>query len=122
MMVGERLRAIREYKRMSQGDVERRTGLLRCYLSRCENGHTVPTVETLEKWARALGVSMAQLFVGDGESAPRDMLPPRPKGRATGFGPAEQRELRKIVETVAKVKPRDRRLLLLFARKLAARS
>jgi hypothetical protein len=47
MIIGERLRVLREQKKMSQGDIEKRTGLLRCYLSRVENGHTVPAVETL---------------------------------------------------------------------------
>jgi transcriptional regulator with XRE-family HTH domain len=54
MIIGERLRVLREEKKLSQGDIEKRTGLLRCYLSRVENGHTVPAIETLEKLARAL--------------------------------------------------------------------
>ena len=49
MIVGDRLKAIRETKDLSQGDIEKRTGLLRCYISRVENGHTVPSIETLEK-------------------------------------------------------------------------
>ena len=49
MIIGERLRGFREEKKLSQGDIEQRTGLLRCYVSRVENGHTVPSVETLEK-------------------------------------------------------------------------
>jgi len=55
MIIGERLRLIREEKDLSQGDIEERAGLLRCYVSRCENGHTVPSIETLEKWSQALG-------------------------------------------------------------------
>jgi Uncharacterized protein conserved in bacteria len=62
MMIGERLREIREVKKLSQGDIEKRTGLLRCYVSRVENGHTVPAIETLEKMARALEVPLYQLF------------------------------------------------------------
>jgi transcriptional regulator with XRE-family HTH domain len=54
MVIGEKLKALREQKNMSQGDIEKRTGLLRCYLSRAENGHTVPSVDTLERLARAL--------------------------------------------------------------------
>ncbi|HET8921866.1 MAG TPA: helix-turn-helix transcriptional regulator [Candidatus Acidoferrum sp.] len=49
MVIGDRLRELREAKSLSQGDIEKRTGLLRCYISRVENGHTVPAVETLEK-------------------------------------------------------------------------
>jgi transcriptional regulator with XRE-family HTH domain len=53
MVIAERLKALREQKNLSQGDIEKRTGLLRCYISRVENGHTVPAIETLEKMARA---------------------------------------------------------------------
>ena len=67
-------------KKFSQGDVEKRTGLLRCYISRVENSHTVPAVERLEKFARALEVLMHQIFY-DGEEAPK--LPNLPK-RKTG--------------------------------------
>jgi transcriptional regulator with XRE-family HTH domain len=69
MLIGERLRAIRQAKKLSQGDVEHRTGLLRAYVSRVENGHTVPAVETLEKFARALDVAMYQLFYEGDEAA-----------------------------------------------------
>src|SRR6476660_7843909 len=70
MIIGERLRVLREEKNFSQGEVEKRTGLLRCYVSRVENGHTVPSVETLEKFARALEVPMYQLFY-DGKEPPK---------------------------------------------------
>ena len=58
MITGDRLRALREQKNFSQGEIEKRTGLLRCYVSRVENGHSVPAIETLEKFARALEVPM----------------------------------------------------------------
>jgi transcriptional regulator with XRE-family HTH domain len=67
--IGARLRRLREVKRMSQGDVERRTGLLRCYTSRVENGHTVPTLETLQRFAKALDVPLYELFCS-GEQGP----------------------------------------------------
>ena len=69
MNICHRLRRLREWKNLSQGDIEKRTGLLRCYISRVENGHTVPSVETLEKISRALEIPMYQLFIGvdDGE-------------------------------------------------------
>src|SRR6202046_4914083 len=70
MVIGDRLRALREDQKLSQGDIEKRTGLLRCYVSRVENGHTVPAVETLEKFARALDVPLYQLFY-DGEEPPK---------------------------------------------------
>ena len=81
MIIGDRLRLLREQKKFSQGEIEKRTGLLRCYISRVENGHTVPAVETLGKFARALEVPLYQLFY-DGEEPPK--LPILPKRRSAG--------------------------------------
>lgn len=69
MIIGDRLRNLREEQNLSQGDVEKRSGLLRCYVPRVENGHTVPALETLEKMVRALQVPLYQLFY-DGENPP----------------------------------------------------
>jgi transcriptional regulator with XRE-family HTH domain len=70
VLIGERLRALREEKKLSQGDIQEKTGLSRNYVSCVENGHTVPAVETLEKFARALEVPIYQLFY-DGEKPPK---------------------------------------------------
>jgi len=70
MEIGDRLHELRQSKKLSQGDIENRTGLLRCYISRVENGHTVPAIETLEKLARALEIPLYQLFY-DGEEPPK---------------------------------------------------
>src|SRR5438046_8022098 len=80
MLIADRLRALREEKHLSQGDIEKRTGLLRCYISRVENGHTVPAIETLEKMARAMEIPMYQLFY-DGEKPPE--LPNLPKRKSS---------------------------------------
>jgi transcriptional regulator with XRE-family HTH domain len=66
MIIGERLRFLRENKNLTQGDIEKRTGLLRCYISRVENGQTVPALETLEKLARALEMPLYE-FLYDGD-------------------------------------------------------
>src|SRR6201995_2421371 len=68
MIIGSRLRFLREQKSLSQGDIENRTGLLRCYISRVENGHTIPSVETIEKLSRALGVRTWE-FLSDADEA-----------------------------------------------------
>jgi transcriptional regulator with XRE-family HTH domain len=81
MVISDRLRAIREQKDLSQGDIEQRTGLKRCYVSRVENGHTIPSIETLEKLARALDIPMYQLFY-DGEAPPEP--PSLPEGMSAG--------------------------------------
>ena len=77
MIMGDRRRALREEKKLSQGDIEKRTGLVRPYISRVENNHSVPNFETLEKWAQALEVPMYQLFY-DGDKPPKlPILPTR---------------------------------------------
>jgi transcriptional regulator with XRE-family HTH domain len=70
MIIGDRIRTIREEKDLSQGDIQSRTGLLRCYVSRVENGHTIPSVETLEKFARALETPLYRLFYEGIDSPP----------------------------------------------------
>ena len=49
MLIGQKLREIREAKKMSQMEIAEATGLVQPYVSRVENGHTIPGVETLEK-------------------------------------------------------------------------
>lgn len=119
MQVGERLRAVRESKKMSQGDIEKQTGLLRCYLSRCENGHTVPSLETLEKWTRALGVSLAQLFSGN-EPAPK-MLPVFKFKNGHKLNREAENGLRRVGSAFAKMQPRDINLVVGLASKFAQR-
>ena len=68
MIIGDQLRALREQQNLSQGEIEKRTGLLRCYVSRVEKGHTIPSIETLEKWARVLNVSLYQVFYEGNDS------------------------------------------------------
>ncbi len=121
MIIGDRLRAVREEKHLSQGDVEKRTGLIRCYISRVENGHTVPTIETLEKFARALEVPLYQLFY-DGEEPPK--LPNLPKRRSAddivwGSSGKDARILTKLRRLLSRVDDGDRRLLMFMAQKMA---
>jgi transcriptional regulator with XRE-family HTH domain len=111
MNIGKRLRSLRLPKGQSQGEIERRTGLLRCYLSRVENGHTLPNLETLEKWAKALGLELYQLFSeGDGKPSPA--------------APVEGEQLydlgeKDLVRVYLSLSPADRKLLLSVARKMA---
>jgi transcriptional regulator with XRE-family HTH domain len=125
VIIGERLRALREEKKFSQGDIEKRTGLLRCYVSRVENGHTVPSVETLEKFARALEVPMYQLFY-DGEEPP--VLPNLPKRKsaddiAWGSSGSDAVWLLKFRRVLNRTEESDRKLLMFRLRRwLLARS
>jgi transcriptional regulator with XRE-family HTH domain len=119
MLLGERLRAIREMKQLSQGHIEKRTGLLRAYVSRVENGHTMPTIETLQKWTQALGVSMAELFSENGKAPePLDL----PVVKTPRLDKAGQNALRRLTQSLAKMSPKDRILVVELANKLAARS
>jgi transcriptional regulator with XRE-family HTH domain len=117
MVIGERLKAMREQKKMSQGDIERRTGLLRCYISRVENGHTVPAIETLEKMARALEIPLYQLFY-DGENPP----PPKIPGARDGWGSSgrDGRTFDKFRRLFSRANDSDRKLLLVMAQTMAA--
>ena len=118
MLIGNRLKELRESKRLSQGDMEKRTGLLRCYISRVENGHTVPAVETLEKMARALEVPMYRLF-HDGE-VPTGLRKAKPaKDDEFGSRGAEADYLSKLRKLLAKMELGDQKLLLHVAQKVA---
>jgi transcriptional regulator with XRE-family HTH domain len=116
LMIGERLRMIRESKKLSQGDIEQRTGLLRCYTSRVENGHTVPSLDTLQKYAHALEIPMYQFFY-DGDNEPMKI-----KGLNLGekkMSLTERREVESVGRHFVKLKERDKRLVRLLVAKLA---
>jgi len=121
MLIGDRLRAIREEKKLSQGDIEKRTGLIRCYVSRVENGHTVPALDTIEKFARALEVPLYQLFY-EGEKPPA--LPHLPRRRTAeeilwGSSKKEMRLLTQLRRLLGRINQEDRSLLLFMAQKMA---
>jgi len=121
MIIGDRLRSLREQKNLSQGDIEKRTGLLRCYISRVENGHTVPAIETLEKMARAMEVPLYQLFY-DGEEPPKlPNFPKSKKGDEASWGSSgkDARILNNFRRLLKRTSESDRKLLLFMAQKMA---
>jgi transcriptional regulator with XRE-family HTH domain len=123
MIIGERIRELREQKDMSQEEIQRRTGLLRCHISRVENGRTVPGIQTLEKMARALDVPLYRLFY-DGEKPPELPNPSRRKTRgetAWGASGKEARFLTQLRSLLARVEHSDRQLLLSLAQKMATK-
>jgi transcriptional regulator with XRE-family HTH domain len=115
MVIGDRLKTLREAKDLSQGDIQKRTGLLRCYVSRVENGHTIPSVETLEKFARALELPLYHLML-DGDKPPA--LPKSAK-RSTEDSLESSRSaallMRKLLPLLAKMEQKDRNLILFMA-------
>jgi len=124
MIIGTRLRKLREDKKLSQGDIEERTGLLRCYISRVENGHTVPSLETLERLASALEIPLYQLFY-EGDEPP--VLPNLSKRQSTEelvMDEESEKEMRffeKVRRLTSRIDEKDRQLLLFMAQKLASR-
>ncbi len=123
MIIGNRLRALREEKKLSQGDVEKRTGLLRCYISRVENGHTVPAVETLEKLARAFDVPLYQLFYEGNEppQVPNLLKRKSSDGMAWGSSGKEAQYLSKLRRALGKTGEDNRKLVMHMAQKMAVR-
>ena len=110
MIIGDRLRTIREAKNLSQGDVEERSGLFRCYISRVENGHSVPALATLEKIARALDMPLYQVFY-ESETGPASGIPGQ-HSQSTGNSGRSARYLHRITRLLARMTQRDRNLLL----------
>jgi len=126
MVIGKRIRQLREMKKLSQGDIEEATGLLRCYISRVENSHTVPSLETLERFAAALRVPLYLLFYENGDTPETPNLTPRKSLEElvktdTDEG-SEARFLRKIGQLSERLMDTDRKILLELAKKLATRT
>jgi len=111
MKIGTTVRAFRLQKGLSQGDIEKKTGLLRCYLSRVENGHTVPSIDTLSKIAQALDLSIAQFFADDSLGHQFD---------TRKLSDEELRFLTQIHRYSSNLNESDRKLLLAMVKKFAA--
>jgi transcriptional regulator with XRE-family HTH domain len=111
MNIGETIRNYRLQKGMSQGDIEKRTGLLRCYLSRVENGHTIPSLDTLAKIATAMEMPLAQFFGGAHQNG----------GKATPrLSEDEVRFLTQIRRYSPNLNESDRKLVVAMVKKMAA--
>jgi transcriptional regulator with XRE-family HTH domain len=125
MSIGARIRTLRDQKGLSQGDIERMTGLLRCYTSRVENGHTVPSLETLERFAAALDVPLYRLFCAGEDTPPTANLSPRKAleelAESDGKQGEDARFLLKLKTLLDQVTESDRQVVLTLAKKLATR-
>jgi len=121
-MIGDRLRIIREQRKLSQGDVQKKTGLFRCYISRVENGHTVPALATLEKLARAFDIPLYQIFYEDEQSPASFVIAPDNTNR-TDWGGSRKgaRLLHRLKIQLGKMDERDRQLLIGFAHRTTLR-
>jgi len=124
MIISERLRSIREEKHLSQGELERRTGLKRCYISRVENGHTIPSIDTLEKLARAMEIPLYHIFY-EGEEPPALPSLPFPAKSASdawGFAGDSARFMQRFRQLLSRISDHDRQLLFHLASQLVRRT
>lgn len=114
MFIAGRLRAFRLQKKLTQGEIEKRTGLQRSYISRVENGYTTPSVATLEKWARALAVPLYQIFFEqEVPTASRFSAQQKPAGVRQG---KETSYLARLRWLLGRMGESDRQVLLDLAR------
>ena len=113
MKIGKRLLELRAAKCLSQGDIEKRTGLFSCYVSRVENGRIVPSLDTLQRFANALEVEVYQLFY-EGEGKPEPAVP--------GITEPVDGSDKKLLALLRDVNEADRELVLAVARKMAQRT
>jgi transcriptional regulator with XRE-family HTH domain len=111
MNIGETIRNFRLQKGMSQGDIEKRTGLLRCYLSRVENGHTIPSLDTLSKIASSLEIPLGHFFAENGGAENGKNLPQ--------LSEEEVRFLSQIRRYSSSLNDSDRKLVLAMVKKMA---
>ena len=120
MVISERLVALRMQKNMTQGDIESRTGLLRCYLSRLENGHTIPSLETLGKLANALEIPLYQFFYdGDDTPAPAQALTAKTTRAAVwGSHGHDAQTFARFRQLMQRMDPENRKLLVSMAMKM----
>ncbi len=121
MYIADRLQNLREAKKLSQGDIEKRTGLLRCYVSRVENGHARPSLGTLDKLARASEVPLYQIFY-DGSEKQELPLPQSTQADDWASHRRGFRTFMKIRRAVSKLHVRDRDLILTFAQQFGRRN
>jgi DNA-binding XRE family transcriptional regulator len=126
MFVGRRIKQLRDRKGLSQGDIEAVSGMLRAYISRVEHGHTVPSLETMERFAAALDVPLYQLFCEEEDSLPTGNLPPGETidtmAKHSGRNGSEARMLTLLKGLTQRMEESDKELLLDFANQLASRS
>lgn len=122
MLIGQKLREIREAKNMSQVEISEATGLVQPYVSRVENGHTVPGVETLEKWASALKVPLYQILY-DGEEPPKPLkLSANNNRELWGNSGRDLRDLKRLRQYLSRMNEEERELLMSLAGRMASRT
>ena len=121
MRIGAKLRELREAKNLSQGDIEHQTGLRRAYISRVEHGHNVPTIETLEKYARALEIPLYRLFTEEDSVKMPKLRQPKDDSLSWGTHGKERDAFQTLARALARMDEQDRKLLVSMAQRMAGR-
>jgi|SRR5579862_1085688 len=122
MQIGAKLRELRKAKNLSQGDIQKRTGLFRCYTSRVEHGHTVPSIGTLEKYASALEVPLYRFFTDEVPVKVPKLPQLEEDSSLWGNRGKERVELRKLANALSRMDEQDRKLLVSMAQGMAHRA
>jgi transcriptional regulator with XRE-family HTH domain len=121
MQIGAKLRELRVAKNLSQGDIQKRTGLFRCYTSRVEHGHTVPSVETLKKYAHALEVPLYRLFTDEDSVKVQKLREPKDDSSSWGTRGKERDAFQTLAKAFSRMDEEDRKLLVSMAEGMARR-
>jgi transcriptional regulator with XRE-family HTH domain len=121
MEIGAKLRELRIAKNLSQGDIEKRTGLVRCYTSRVEHGHTVPSVETLEKYAHALDIPLYRLFTDEDSVKVPKLRQPKDAISSWCTRGKERDAFQTLAKALSRMDEADRKLVLSMAEGMARR-
>jgi transcriptional regulator with XRE-family HTH domain len=120
MLIGERLRLLRESKNLTQGDIEQRTGMVRPFISRIENGISVPSVGTVEKFARGIGIPVYQIFV-DFKAAISDSIVVKKQESGFGSTTTEAKFFARFRRALSRITEKDRKLVLAAAIQMVRR-
>ena len=121
MQIGAKLRELRLAKNLSQGDIQERTGFFRCYTSRVEHGHTVPSIENLEKYAHALEVPLYRLFTDEEAVSIPKLRQPKDDSSSWGIRGKERDAFQALVKALSRMDEQDKKLLLTMAQGMARR-
>ena len=121
MLIGQKLKEIRDAKNLTQVEIAEATGLVQPYVSRVENGHTIPGVETLEKWASALKVPLYQILY-EGEEPPKPLKLSGNHHELCGNSGRQLHDLKRLRQYLAKMNEGERELLMSLAGRMAMRS
>jgi transcriptional regulator with XRE-family HTH domain len=121
MQIGAKIRELRLAKNLSQGDIQKRTGLFRCYTSRVEHGHTVPTVETLEEYAHALEIPLYRLFTDEDSMKVLELRQRKDDSSLWGTRGKERDAFQTLAKAFSRMDEGDRKLLVSMAQGMARR-